>query len=394
MRSRLLAFLSTLSFLGFVGLPSSREVPPITIPEEDRSQLIHFSHNYHIDVIGAACTDCHTEAPKSDRAADRILPSKAACADCHDVKDRSDCEKCHKDMARLVDFKNPERVIDFPHRFHLEKLGMTCVDCHIGMDQTDYASRVNWPGMEDCLACHNNLEAPFDCENCHPKVEVIRPDTHRGDFILEHKEHARSESMPCAKCHEENYCEECHMGARLALLESPMDRAAPREHQDRGRVTQVIQRQHELNYRFTHPLDAVGKEQQCATCHDNQAFCADCHRAMGADDRRLKPVWHGDVGGPWTLGRVGNGGRHAEWARRDIERCMPCHDAEGSDPSCLQCHVDFDGVPNTDPRTHDRYAGRDDDWDFHNDPGAVCYLCHVDTRQAGLRFCGYCHGAK
>ena len=184
------------------------------------------------------------------------------------------------------------------------------------------------------------------------------------------------------------------MGGRLVELGSPGDRRTGSEPQDRGRVTQVVQRQHDLNYRFTHPLDAAGKQQQCAVCHDPQAFCADCHRATGADDRRFKPAWHGDIGGPWVLGRVGAGGRHAEWARRDIERCMACHDVEGADPTCLQCHVDFDGALNTDPRTHDKHAAWEDEWGFHNDPGTVCYLCHVNTRRPGLGFCGYCHGAK
>lgn len=394
MKLRLCLLIFLISLLGFAGLSRSRETPPITVPEEDRSRLIKFSHKYHLTEIGAKCTDCHTAAPTSDRATDRLLPKKADCAQCHDVEDKNDCQKCHVDTTRLVGFQNPERVIDFPHRFHIEKVGLVCVTCHVGLEETDYASRASWPGMDDCLACHDNLKAPFDCEICHPKVEVIRPQTHRANFIHEHKEHVRSQAMPCAKCHEESYCQECHLGARLTELKSPSERAAPSGPQDRGRVTQIIQRQHELNYRFTHPLDAVGKERQCATCHDTKAFCADCHRAAGADDRRLKPIWHGDAGGAWVLGRVGSGGRHAEWARRDIERCMSCHDTEGADPSCLQCHVDFDGRRGTDPKTHDRYVGRDDDWGFHKDAGTVCFTCHANTKRAGAGFCGYCHGAK
>ena len=394
MKFKLYILLSLLSLLGFTGLSRSREVPPVTIPEEDRSRLIRFSHKFHITEIGATCTDCHTAAPTSDRATDRLLPMKAACAQCHDVEDKSDCEKCHRDTTRLADFQNPERVIDFPHRRHVQKVGMRCVDCHTGLDQVDYASRANWPGMDDCLACHNNLKAPFDCENCHPKVEVIRPRSHGVSFLHEHKAQVRAGTMPCAKCHDEAYCQECHLGARLTEQKSPADRAGPGEPQDRGKTNQIVQRQHALNYRFTHPMDAVGKERECATCHDQRAFCADCHRAAGVDDRRVKPVWHGDVGGPWILGRVGNGGRHAAWARRDIERCAACHDVERGDPSCLQCHVDFDGRRGSDPRTHDRYAGRDDDWGFHTDPGAVCFTCHVNTKRPGAGFCGYCHGTK
>lgn len=394
MNLRVSLSLLALTLLCTAGLLPSREVPPITIPEEDRSRLIRFSHKYHITEIGATCTDCHTDAAASDLASDRLLPKKAACAQCHDVEDKADCEKCHRDPARAANFRNPERLIDFPHQLHVKKMGLRCVDCHMGLDQVDYATRVNWPGMDDCLTCHNNEKAPFDCENCHPKVEAIRPQSHGVSFLHGHKSQVRAATMPCSKCHEESYCQECHLGARLTDHGGSGGRTGPGEPQDRGKIDQVVRRQHALNYRFTHPLDAVSKERECATCHDQRAFCADCHRASGVDDRRLKPAWHGDAGGPWVLGRVGGGGRHAEWARRDVERCAVCHDVEGGDPSCLQCHVDFDGRRNTDPKTHDRYGGRDDDWGFHADRGSVCFTCHVNSKRPGAGFCGYCHGTK
>jgi hypothetical protein len=394
MKTPIAALVALACLLGLAGLSRSREVPPVTVPEEDRSRVIRFSHQFHLNEVGAKCTDCHTEAARSDRASDRLLPRKAACGQCHDVEDRSECGKCHHDPARAADFRNPERIVEFPHRLHLEKAGLSCTDCHLGLDRVDYASRANWPAMEDCLRCHDNLKAPMDCDNCHSRIESLRPRSHGPAFLREHRAAARSATMPCAKCHDEGFCQECHLGARLLERKAPTDRTAPGEPQTRGRVPQTLRRQHSLNYRATHPMDAVGKERQCAVCHDTRSFCADCHRARGFDDRSVKPRWHGDGGEPWILGRVGNGGRHAEWARRDIERCTACHDAEGGDPSCLQCHVDFDGRQRTDPRTHDRYTGREDDRGFHRDPGAVCYACHVNTRRPGTGFCGYCHGTK
>jgi hypothetical protein len=389
---------SLLFFFHFLAgiAPLSGDEIPVTIPEQDRRSLIKFSHQYHLQDIGLFCTDCHKMAPGSKFSSDNILPREENCADCHaqEVEDEAKCGKCHWENTEPVAFKNSERVIDFPHKFHLEKAGLVCQDCHNGMNKTDYASRVHWPTMPECLVCHQDSDAPADCNLCHPKVEVIRPQSHRADWIHEHSQHAISTSMPCSQCHQDTWCEDCHAGATTIEMQDPSDRMASGGPQNRGRTAQIVQRQHELNYRFIHPMDAVGKERQCATCHARE-FCVDCHRIEG-DEQRFKPAWHGQVPGlpqPWVLIGVGSGGgRHADWARNDIERCVACHDVEGDDPSCIQCHVDFDGVKGTDPKTHPvRFAGRLGEGEFHSDPASLCYSCHVNTSNSGVGFCGYCH---
>ena len=390
------AFLIVLILLEWPISATGSDEIPVTIPEQDRRGLINFSHQYHLQDLGIYCTDCHKGATSSMLATDNILPEKEGCVDCHlkEVEDKEQCGKCHKAGAEQIPFENPERVIDFPHKFHLESTDLTCQDCHVGMNKTDYASRIHWPTMPECLSCHQDSEAPADCNLCHPRVEVIRPQTHRADWIHEHEQHARSTDMPCAQCHQDTWCEDCHAGATTLDLQNPMDRIPSGGPQIRGRTGQIIQRQHELNYRFIHPLDAVGKERQCATCHTKQ-FCVECHRIEG-DENRFKPIWHGQLPGvsqPWVLIGVGSGGgRHAAWARRDMERCVACHDMEGDDPSCIQCHVDFDGVKGTDPRTHPRgFASTIGEGEFHSDPTSLCYACHINTSTSGTGFCGYCH---
>lgn len=378
----------------WVGALRAEEV--ITIPEQDREALIHFSHQAHLNDYGVVCADCHVDAATSRAATDNILPREKDCASCHaeEVPDPDQCEKCHRSEVEKVSFKSPERVIDFHHQYHVDVLKLECEWCHKGMDRTDYASRANWPVMDDCLTCHQDRDAPFDCATCHPRVEVIRPQTHQQDWIHEHKQHVRAVDMPCSKCHEDTWCEDCHAGALLSVAGTPADRVLVSAPSSRGRVVQTVQRQHELSYRFTHPLDAVGKERQCQSCHEPD-YCVDCHRVEGQEER-FKPIWHGPVPGeelPWVLGTVGSGGgRHGQWARRDMERCVACHDVEGDDPSCVQCHVDLDGVRGTDPRTHPpRFADRVGEGDFHDDPGSLCYACHVNTNTSSVGFCGYCH---
>ena len=367
----------------------------ITIPEQNRSALIHFSHQAHINDYGVVCADCHTRADSSRTAMDNILPREADCATCHqEVSDSELCEKCHKTGADRISFEAPERVIDFHHQYHIEVLKLDCEFCHTGMNQTDYASRQNWPVMDDCLTCHQNRDASFDCAPCHPQIEVIRPQTHGQDWVYEHKQHVRSPDMPCSKCHEDSWCEDCHAGALLSVAGAFSGLGVEGAPSSRGKITQTVQRQHDLSYRFTHPLDSVGKERQCQTCHEPE-YCIDCHRVEGREDR-FKPIWHGPVPGvvlPWVLSGVGSGGgRHGDWARKDIERCAACHDVAGDDPSCVQCHVDFDGTRGTDPKTHPgRFADHIGEGDYHENPGSLCYTCHSSTNTAGVGFCGYCH---
>ena len=88
---------------------------------------------------------------------------------------------------------------------------------------------------------------------------------------------------------------------------------------------------HDLNYRFTHAIDAKGKERECAVCHEPASFCTECHRPE-SDPAFFRPPWHG--GSDWgaIAGAVGSGGgRHAVLARRDMERCAACHDLQGED---------------------------------------------------------------
>ncbi|MEE2752694.1 MAG: cytochrome c3 family protein, partial [Candidatus Latescibacterota bacterium] len=162
----------------------------VTIPEQDRAALIHFSHQAHLNDYGLVCADCHFRADSSTKSSDNILPREADCTNCHaqELADEN-CSKCHKVGAERVAFSSPERVIDFHHQYHTETLKLGCETCHQGMGRTDYATRESWPVMDDCLTCHQDKDAPFDCATCHPQVEVIRPRSHRQDWMYEHKQH-------------------------------------------------------------------------------------------------------------------------------------------------------------------------------------------------------------
>ncbi len=102
----------------------------------------------------------------------------------------------------------------------------------------------------------------------------------------------------------------------------------------------VLQTVHELNYRFTHGVDARSKRMECSSCHSTETFCAGCHEAGGnITQPNFRPASH-TAAGFALLGKGSGGGLHAQEARRDIESCMSCHDVQGRDPSCLTCHTE------------------------------------------------------
>ncbi|NIR49585.1 cytochrome c3 family protein, partial [candidate division KSB1 bacterium] len=355
--------------------------------------IIKFSHKYHQEEVGTACVDCHTRAAESTSAGDNLLVTKEECAVCHDVETEENCTLCHyEDEDTWQLFANPPRDIMFNHKFHVEEADMECETCHPNLNDVDYANAESMPTMQDCASCHDNQQASLECGSCHTSTLNLRPVDHTPDFLVTHKNITRLDSEECGICHTENDCAECHEGA--SLVRSSSDVFTPFFPSTGGGTKGLlISRVHDLNYRFTHPLEAEGRSQECATCHETRSFCQDCHEAEGVDVAQ-KPLWHGGPNWGALAGVVGTGGgRHAELAKRDIENCAGCHSTEGDDPTCLLCHTDFDGIRGTNPKTHETgFANRfSEDSDFHNDDAAICYSCHTNTQQFGLGFCGYCH---
>jgi len=395
--------------------------------EQDRAKIIKFSHQYHAKQVGAECKDCHAKAEASESSADMLIPQMATCYTCHDQQ-TTKCDYCHttSDTTKYVAFQKTEREVIFSHKYHLAEAKLKCGDCHEGIDGVDYAAQGSktMPAMEKCATCHNlqtsvQPEAAKDttrmaivrmiaagaCEACHTDLVTLLPKSHKvNNFIREHKNLTRLGNVEsnCVICHTDNFCQECHDAANLVQnINLPGNFYTPSQPKTSGNDNTkdlIVQKVHGLNYRFTHAIDAKGKESDCYTCHDQRTFCAQCHSPSRIESNKFTPVWHG--GSDFvTIGRGSGGGRHAQYARRDIESCSSCHDTNGNDPSCTTCHVDPDGIKGNDPKTHEAGFDKDIHGDWHADPGTICYNCHTDANarpggKAGVGFCGYCHGAK
>jgi c(7)-type cytochrome triheme protein len=369
--------------------------------EEDRSAKIKFSHQFHVKDQGIACSDCHTAAPKSISSSDKLFGDHNSCQTCHQEQIDSSCEFCHTQKDDPVGFENPKRELIFTHEKHLLMEDVQCETCHKGLEDVDYASGKNMPNMESCNTCHNNTKATNQCETCHTDFSSLIPNNHNeADFKKDHKTLVRVGAMDlsCSTCHEETFCQQCHDGASLINFGKDGYMSEPTIRFTRRDSPKMLNLQiaHDLNYRFTHSIDAKSKKTDCNSCHEKESFCSTCHQAGGnITQSYFKPKWH-DASNFTTFGVGSGGGLHSDMARRDIESCASCHDVEGADPACIRCHVDNDGVKNTNPKTHKTSYMKGEEGIWHETNGAVCYTCHVDPNartdgRRGIGFCGYCH---
>jgi hypothetical protein len=186
---------------------------------------VPFSHKLHLQ-LQPECTSCHVSAPVSTTMADNLLPRKEVCLGCHD--------------ERTIASPPAVRLARFNHALHL-KLGNAapaiaaaidqrkylqpaagirryletrnaCMACHRGLEDSEEVTRAALPQMADCLVCHNRIEPPFSCEQCHGKDSGLRPASHTADFMDTHSSgKLRLDKPSCAVCHGRDFtCMGCH----------------------------------------------------------------------------------------------------------------------------------------------------------------------------------------
>lgn len=372
----------------------------------DNSKIIKFNHKLHVKDAGVKCEDCHANAVKSVSGKDNLNPKETFCATCHDVKDQKNCNFCHVGTPKKL--KSSGKELNFSHSFHIDTQKKACLDCHAGMDTVKYSKEAPgaFPPMETCYSCHNNNKATNNCEGCHTNLTKLTPVNHKQpNFLNEHKMvsdvSSDNNNPKCMMCHSDNFCQVCHSPLGYKGNNTSKDFNAPYYTKEGATKTdraalQKLNNVHNLNYQFTHGLDANQKSFECKTCHETQTFCANCHQNGGDLVTGIAPLSHRQPN--WTTFGVGTGGGlHSDLAKKDIEACQSCHDVQGSDPACVKCHFDNDGVKGTNPKTHESGFMKDESCTvWRSNQGAVCYSCHTDPNARpngikGVGFCGYCH---
>ena len=293
--------------------------------------LLKISHKIHLAIPNVNCATCHEGTDTSILSSDVLLPSKTVCLTCH----KSDSPELDQSENLKFILKEPE--LNFNHKYHTVTRELPCFVCHVNVKDVDILTEANMPPMTTCFNCHNDKVAPTDCSWCHINEDELRPEFHTADWLHKHPFKFNSAVFKpeenCLMCHQENWCQDCHIGSQLAKSSSKS--VTPFfQPTERGKKPQSIGRVHSLNYRFLHPIEAKGKDRFCTTCHDFTEFCVECHRD---DENQFMPKWH--QGSDWAPSII-LGGRHADFARRDLERCMGCHDVQGQATICLRCHID------------------------------------------------------
>ena len=359
--------------------------------------MLHFQHDLHINDEELECLDCHpSEVEDSKLASDWLVPSEEACMVCHDDwKEEGQCETCHIGEQPYVSRLPESSNFMFSHVTHLAQAELDCEVCH--GDMVDVSNFPPIPQMKACISCHLENEQSTSCQTCHEPSYVLRPKDHTPDWILEHDIAALTEASDCLQCHVQISCDNCHSGSKLSFDDFGDVNPVSIYRKDLMGKTQMIQRVHELNYAYTHGMDADTKAFDCGTCHEAQTFCTDCHQ-NSVNSILNKPDFHkgldwGAVDYPPGTDFENNfdGGIHAELARRDIERCQACHDIDGGDPTCVRCHVDTDGIRFTNPQTHRPGFMLDVNGDWHDNEASLCYVCHTKEDKKEDGFCAYCH---
>lgn len=322
-------------------------------PDGRRVPTVKFSHEFHIKDAGVEdCATCHAAAKTSKFMSDNLAANHDACITCHEEQvsdpEMIQCGYCHKNTSDFQAAPQVKRDLIFSHEAHVAMEGVECATCHAGVENVANVTAANFPSMATCNTCHNDRKATNTCEACHTNfVTLIPPDHERSDFSRNHRDLTRLGALnaDCQMCHKETFCQQCHLdpGLKSYSYGRGRDLATEPSHKtstkDSPKQT-LLQNVHDLNYRFSHGIDAKAREADCQSCHSVQTFCADCHSAGGnISQLRFKPASH-SIPGFTTLGRGSGGGLHAEEARRDMETCITCHDVTGRDPSCLTCHMD------------------------------------------------------
>lgn len=371
---------------------------------KDRNKsIIKFSHKVHQSSV--ECEACHVNVSESVSLKGSLLPDKPICAQCHseEIEDNEKCGFCHYDgvFEKLIPSKSS---LIFNHKYHIKEEKLNCSECHQGLTEVNYsfeAPKSN-PDMKSCYRCHNDESAPNTCSMCHISTADLLPQNHKvSNFNKTHKFYVEAKGADCQVCHNDEFCQSCHTGTTKITELNKKDNFylpyLPETYIDNTKQ-QKITRVHDLNYVYTHSIDAKGKSSDCQTCHQVETFCASCHTGYPSDFSLggVTPKSH-KVQNFVTIGVGTGGGEHAKLAKRDIASCASCHDYDGGDPTCTLCHIDNDGIKGTNPKTHKTGYMKDVKGDWHDSNGSLCYTCHtssIGSKVFGVGFCGYCHTKK
>ena len=137
-----------------------------TLPAAE--QPIPYSHKTHVS-LGLKCAGCHTMPGKGEMA---TYPPESLCMGCHasiktgspHIRKLAEFAKEKKPVPWVRVYKLPDFVW-FSHKGHAKKI--TCETCHGPVGEREVVRQEKPIGMTSCMACHDQAEAPNECNTCH-----------------------------------------------------------------------------------------------------------------------------------------------------------------------------------------------------------------------------------
>jgi hypothetical protein len=213
-----------------------------------------------------------------------------------------------------------------------------------------------------CARCHVN---PYDnpviqALSSDPEVaeyvagkEWPAPPTHTPFYLEDHKAPGAAATSNCQVCHViEQQCQSCHLGSET--LERPRSKTD-------------VDLFHPLNFMQQHSTAAWNQETECATCHNPEVFCRDCHTNLGYASGAFRTT------SGFHNGSVRFRFGHGQAARQGLESCATCH----AQQDCLQCHSAISGR-----RINPHGPGFDAEKLRSKNEG-LCLLCHFSVPEGG-----------
>ena len=122
-------------------------------------QPVAFSHNTHAAQLGIDCRYCHDDVEKSWYS---NVPASGTCMNCHNqvLKDDARLAQVRDSAAtgKPIPWVQVHRVPDyvyFNHSVHVNR-GISCVECHGGINKMEEVFHAQPLSMTFCLDCHRD----------------------------------------------------------------------------------------------------------------------------------------------------------------------------------------------------------------------------------------------
>lgn len=170
-----------------------------------------------------------------------------------------DCRDCHGGSG-VAD--NHGAFFMNEHKYLARKATSNCADCH----QQSY-----------CLDCHKGGGLEADFQKSLSRRGEYMPKTHRSDFISIHPVKAADNPRDCYRCHESNFCSDCH----TRQIQKNRSRMSIKRFDAQSNHVPVFDSPGVLNANWVsfHSGEAKRNLQSCQACHPQKGDCTNflCH---------------------------------------------------------------------------------------------------------------------